>query len=192
MIGLFVIAAAAQPQLAPPSVIVPAPIPPLSATAAIDPPRLAAAARLLDAIHVEQQYDGMFKVMIPIITSQLFATLPDNMKVPAPLRAELAKPERNAEAQRMFAAEAMAGFQKRYPALKAATAREYAALFDTDELQELAIFYESLIGRKALTVLPQLQAKLAPIGMAAGRAVGEEAMRRMVEQLGLEPGKPKT
>ena len=189
LFGMTALAAQAarptQPPTVPPAAIAAPPVAP-----AIDPARLAAAGRLLDAMHIERQYDAMFTQMIPLMTAQLFGSLKDDVKVPVALRNELAKPDQAAEAQRLFAVATLNGFKARYPELKAATAREYAALFTGDELAQLAAFYESPVGQKTLIAMPQLQAKLFPIGMAAGRAVGQEALRKTLERMQLGPGKP--
>lgn len=184
MIGLLISMGLAQaaPQ---------APAAPPAPTAAVDPARLAAAGRLLEAMHIDRQYDSMFSQLIPVMSVQLFGILKDNTTVPAALRSELAKPDRQAEAQRYFAEESLRGFKANYPAMKAATAREYAAIFTTDEIAQLSAFYASPVGQKALATMPQLQAKLMPIGMAAGQAVGQDAMRKTVEHMQIEPGKPK-
>ena len=175
----------AQALTAPP-VIVPNP----PATTAVDPARLMAAERLLNATNIERMYDSMFTQMIPLMTVQVFGGLKDNVKVPTALRTELAKPEREAEAERIFAAEVLKGFKAEYPTMKAATAREYAAVFTVDEMNQLTAFYATPVGQKTLTTLPQLQAKIMPIGMRAGVKVGETAIRNTIERMQIGRGKP--
>lgn len=165
-------------------------VPTTAETIAVDPARLAAATRLLDALDLDQQYDSIFKQLIPVMTVQVFGSLKDNVTVPTALRAELAKPDREAEAERLFASETLSGFKAEYPTMKAATAREYAAVFSIDEMDELTAFYVSSIGRKTLLVMPQLQAKIVPIGMAVGSKVGEAAFRKTIEHMKIKTGQP--
>ena len=168
----------------------PEPTPTTIETPAVNPARMAAATRLLDMLNLERRYDTIFKQMIPVMTLQVFGSLKDNVKVPAILRADLAKPEREAEAERLFATETLNGFKAEYPSMKAATAREYAIVFTTDEMNELTAFYASPIGRKTLSVMPQLQAKMIPIGMQMGRKVGEAAFLKTIERMKIDTGKP--
>lgn len=197
MIGVFVsllaggLAAQAQIQTqaappAPPPIVIVPPAQPVPA----DPARLAAAERLLGATHIDQQYDAVLTRMIPVITVQMFSSLKENVAVPAAVRTHLAEPENAAQAERIFAEEAMKGFKGQYAAMRTATAREYAAVFTTDELNQLIAFYASPIGQKSLAVQPELQNKLMPIGMAAGRDVGRGAMLRTLDRLNLMPKKP--
>lgn len=183
ILGLALIA---QAQAAPPAVV---PAPPV-APAAADPVRLAAARRLLTATNIERMYDAMFTQLIPVMTVQVFSGLKDNVQVPAAIRTELAKPDREAAAERMFAAEVQKGFKAEYPDLKDATAREYAAVFTADEMDRLTAFYQSPLGQKTLAVMPQLQARIMPIGMRAGQKVGAAAIRNTIERLQLDHGKP--
>lgn len=186
MIGLIlmILATAQQtppPAQAPPPVVqVPPPAP--------DSERLAAATRLVEALHIDRQYDSIFTLLIPAMTTQLFSSMRDSTKVSAQIRAYLADDAHRAEAQRLFAAEALKGFKARYAAFSAATASEYARAFTLDELRGLAAFYESPLGQKTLAVLPGLQQRLAPIGMSAGREVGIEAMKETLRKL--DPSSP--
>ena len=185
--SLMLLAATAQasPPPAPPIVTVPA------TPTAVDPQRLAAAQQLLELMHLDQQYDGVFSRMIPVMTIQLFNSLKDNVKVPVSVRSSLADPAKAAEAERIFAEEASNGFKGRYVEMKTATAREYAAAFSLEDLTQLLGFYHSPVGQKTLTVLPALQAKLMPIGMAAGAQVGQAALKRTFERMKIEPASPK-
>ena len=161
-------------------------------TAHSDPARLAAAERLLGLVHLEQQYDALFARLIPVMSVQVFTSIKDNVRVPAKIRTELADAASRAEAERIFAEETMKGFKARYPELRAVTAREYAAVFTADELDQLAAFYASPVGQKSLAAMPALQGKLMPIGMAAGRQVGAAAMQRTFDRLELPPRRPAT
>lgn len=165
---------------------------PADQAAPTDPARLAAADRFLGLLHIEQQYDSLFLRLIPLLSAQLFDNLKDDLRVPVQVRSHLADPDARAAAQRIFAEESLKGFRARYPAMRTATAREYAASFSTAELDQLSAFYASPIGQKALAAIPALQAKLMPVGMAAGREVGETAFRRTLERLDLTPPKPAT
>lgn len=161
------------------------------APAVIDPARIAKAERVLDVIHIDRQYDSIFSRLTPLLTVQVFTSLKDNVRMPASVRSRLADPAELATAERIFAEETTKGFKTRYLELRTATAREYAAAFSAAELDQLATFYESPLGQKTLAVLPTLQAKLMPIGMAAGAQVGQDAMRRTFERMNLEPKGPK-
>ncbi len=161
------------------------------APAVVDPARIAKAERVLDVIHIDRQYDSIFSRLTPIITVQVFTALKDNVRLPASVRTRLADPAELATAERIFAEETVKGFKTRYIELRTATAREYAAAFSAAELDQLATFYESPLGQKTLSVLPTLQAKLMPIGMAAGAQVGQEAIRRTFERMNFEPKGPK-
>jgi hypothetical protein len=184
---LYGIAAMAQVLSAPPAIVA-AP----TAAVSVDPVRVSAAEQLLNAMKIEQSYDSMFMQIIPLMTVQIFSGLKDNIKVPVTLRNELAKPEREAAAERIFAAEVLKGLKAEYPSMKAKTAREYASVFTVDELKQLSAFYASPVGQKTLTVMPQLQAKIMPIGMQAGRKVGEAAFTTTMKRMQLGTGKPNT
>lgn len=151
--------------------------------AAPDPQRIAAATALIDALHIERQYDALFAQMLPPLTQQVFSSIRDNATVDARIRSYLADEKHLAAAQRLFAAEALAGFKRRYAAFKSATAAEYARAFTLEELVGLASFYASPLGQKILSVQPMLQQRLFPIGANAGRDVGVEAMRNTLEKL---------
>jgi uncharacterized protein len=185
---LLIAAVQAASAAPPPVVTVPANSAPSAAP--VDPARLAKAEQLLDLIHINQQYDSIFARMTPLMTTQVFTSLRDDVKVPASVRAKLADPGQLAAAERVFSEETTKGFQERYPALRLATAREYAAAFTVAELDQLADFYRSPVGQKSLQVLPSLQAKLMPIGMQAGAEVGRAAMLRTFERLDLAPKAP--
>lgn len=167
-------------------------VPPLPPRATVTPPRPAdeadparvrAATRVLMATHIEAQYDQAFGRLIPIITKQTFDSIKDNVKVPVALRNFLADESNLATAQREFAERVFKGFRARYPALIAATAREYAQAFTADELDALAAFYESTLGQKTLATLPALQGRLFNLGADMGRVVGEEAITQTLEHL---------
>ncbi|MBY0520678.1 MAG: DUF2059 domain-containing protein [Sphingomonas sp.] len=153
------------------------------ASEAPSPERVAAAEQLIRALHIEAQYDRIFLQLIPVMTSQVFDSLKDNVKAPTALRKKLADPDALASAKRFFASEALAAFKRRYPSLITATAKEYAAAFSLDELHGLAAFYAAPLGQKALNVLPGIQQKLYPIGAEAGRDVGVEAMRKTLDHI---------
>lgn len=59
------------------------------------------------------------------------------------------------------------------------TIKLYAQNFTEEELAGLAAFYESPLGRKSLTALPQLMKKGAQIGMAEGQAKQEKLRARL-------------
>lgn len=158
----------------------------------IDPERLAAAGELLELLHLDRQYDQIFAQMTPVMSAQIFASIKDNVQVPANVRAYLAEPANLAEAQRIFTEETLKGFKTRYGALRAATAREYALAFTNNELRQLIAFYGTPVGQKVLTTMPQLQSKLMPIGMVAGQQVGKEAIIRTFDRLNLEPPAPRS
>lgn len=168
----------------------PATVPASATTTFVAPARLAAAERLLDATNLDGMYNSIFKQLIPIITVQVFGSLKGNVKVPMRLRAELTKPEREAKAERIFATETLRGFKAEYPTMKAATAREYAAVFTIDEMDQLTAFYQSTVGQKTLLVMPQLQAKTMPFGMQVGRKVGEAPFLTTIERMKIDTVKP--
>ena len=188
MIGAALILASTAVQAAPP---LPPPVAAVPAAAPVDPARLTVAKQLLAAMHLDQQYDAIFSRLIPVMSVQLFSSLKNNTTVPASLRSYLADPANAAQAERVFAQEASAGFKSQYAEFSAATAREYAGAFSADELGQLLAFYRSPVGQKTLAVLPAVQAKLIPIGMAAGARIGQAALGRTIERLHLQPGKPK-
>ncbi len=174
----------APPPAVPPPAPAPATAPASPGDAALpDPQRVAAAAALIEALHIERQYDALFGQMLPLLTQQVFSSIRDNATVDARLRSYLADEKHLASAQRLFAAECLAGFKRRYAALKSATATEYARAFTLDELRGLTSFYASPLGQKILNVQPALQQRLFPIGANAGREVGVEAMRTTLEKL---------
>lgn len=186
MIALALLLAAAPVQAAAPVAPTPAP------AVAVDSARLAEAGKVLDAFHLERQYDAIFAKLVPVLTVQIFSGLKDNVKIPEKVRAALQDDTRGGEAQRLFATKVMAGFKARYPTLREKTAREYAIAFTLDELNALNAFYLSPIGQKTLTALPELQNKLFGLGATLGRTVGEDAMRATLEEMKLGEERPAT
>lgn len=196
MIGLSVVATLASLQAgAPPVIVTPPPIvrssgattpssPPKPAIP-VDPARIAAAEKLLTIMGVNDQYESLFSRMIPTMTVQLMTSLGSNADLPVSWRSYFTEPTTRDHASRVFAEEAMNGFRARYDDMRKATAREYAAAFSVDELDQISAFYSSPVGRKALRTLPELQGKLLPIGMRIGEDVGKSAMLRTIERIGL-------
>lgn len=196
--ALLIATPCAAQQAPTPRVVVPPPIvslvkpAPPAPPAPVDADRMAAAERLVGVLHIERQYDTIFAQMIPPMAKQVFDSLKNNAEAPMALRTKLADPTQLADAQYDFAQLALAGFKARYPQLVKATAREYALEFSVAELTELIAFYEGPLGQKALAVLPGIQRRLFPIGEAAGREVGREAMSKTLDRLGVVPPEPKT
>lgn len=145
MIGILTFTAAMTVQAVPPPILVQAPSPTVVASPSA---AIAAAERFLDLIHLDRQYDSIFARMIPVMTVQVFTSLKDNVKMPAKIRAHLADPAKEAEAERVFADEVMKGFRARYAAMRTATAREYATVFTAEELEQLVAFYQTPLGKR--------------------------------------------
>jgi len=163
-----------------------APVSAQTATAAAaqdDPDRIAAADALMTKMGLERQYDAIMAQMIPLATSQLFDGLEHNNQVPAKLREALSEPNRMAAFKRDFAERFAKAFRARYPEMRALTDREYARAFTAAELRELTAFYGTPLGQKTLSVMPELQQRLFPVGVKVGRETGEAAMRATIEHL---------
>lgn len=153
------------------------------AAAQDDPERIAAADALMTQMGLERQYDLIMAQMIPLATSQLFDGLQHNNQVPAKLREALSDPDRMAAFKRDFAERFGKAFRARYPEMRAMTDREYARAFTTAELRELTAFYATPLGQKTLSVMPELQKRLFPMGVKIGREAGDAAMKATVEHL---------
>lgn len=185
--AMAMLSAAPVPQQAPPVVAI---SPPTGSTA-IDPLRMAAAEKLVVALRIEAQYDAIFGRLIPAMSTQIFDNLSNNVQVPVSLRNHLADPAHLRDARQRFSQLAVAAFKSRYPQMIKATAAEYAREFSVDELNELAAFYATPLGQKALSVLPAIQQRLFPIGEAMGREVGREVMLKVLDEIDAATPQPK-
>lgn len=58
----------------------------------------------------------------------------------------------------------------------------YMAAFTESELREIAAFWRTPVGRKALTELPRIMQEAAAIGSAVGEKYGPELMRLIEEE----------
>ena len=148
-----------------------------------DPDRIAAADALMTKMGLERQYDAIMAQMIPLATSQLFDGLEHNNQVPTKLREALSDPTRMAAFKRDFAERFGKAFRARYPEMRAMTDQEYARAFTTAELRDLAAFYGTPLGQKTLSVMPELQRRLFPMGVKVGRETGEAAIKATIEHL---------
>lgn len=177
-----------QPPPLPPAPTAQAPV---ASAPPADAARMAAAEELVAVLNLGAQYDRSFALLIPVMTSQIFDSIKDNVTVPVALRKHLADPDNLSAAKAMFGREVIAGFRKRYPEFIRRTAAEYAREFTAAELRELRAFYGTPLGQKTLTALPELQRRLFNMGGAAGQDVGREAMIRTVQAI-LQPKRPTT
>ncbi|OQW44902.1 MAG: hypothetical protein A4S16_14115 [Proteobacteria bacterium SG_bin6] len=177
---MMLVAIAALAQAAP---ALPPDTPPRAATVAPSATGVEEARRLLKAINIEAQYDQAFARLIPLATKQAFDSIKDSTKVPLKVRTFLNEPGNLDRAQRDFADRLSKGFRRRYPTLIDEAARAYAQAFTPQELESLSAFYESTLGKKTLTVLPELQNKMFVVGGRLGVEVGQEAMVQTLEAL---------
>ncbi|MGE7205970.1 DUF2059 domain-containing protein [Sphingomonas sp. NPDC019816] len=148
-----------------------------------DPERIAAADALMGKMGLERQYDLILAQMVSLATNQLFDGLEHNNQIPAKLREALSDPTQMAAFKRDFAERFRKAFRARYPEMRAMTDREYARAFTTAELRDLAAFYATPLGQKTLSVMPDLQRRLFPMGVKVGRETGEAAMKATIEHL---------
>lgn len=149
----------------------------------VDPARLAASRQLIALMKIEDSYDMMFKPLTPVFAQAVVGMMQGDPLTRAALQMLFTKGDGG---QDRFVAilsdEFMRSMRARYPLLKEAAAAEYAKSFTEAELGDLIAFYSSGTGSKALTVLPDLQKRIAATSEQIGKVAGEEAGRRAFER----------
>jgi len=189
-IAFLALVLAARAQAVPPPPPPVAVVVPPSALPAPDPARVAAADKLLGAMGIERQYDTLLGGMVPIMTAQLTTQLRDNVNISPALRTRLSDEAARKAFHAMLSDEVVKEFRARYAEMRRLTAIEYAREFTLADLTALNDFYSSPVGQRALVAMPQLQARLIPMGMRVGMEAGQAAlattMKRQVED-GVKP-----
>lgn len=154
------------------------------AIAEVDSARLTAAKRLIGMMELKTVYDRLFIQLAPTFAQSVIGLMATEADSKAMIDAVVARDPGNRD--RMLAIlseEFLVSMQRQYPELLDSAAKEYAAAFTTQELTEIANFYASGSGAKALKLMPQLQASMAKSGEALGRAAGMEAGERAFERI---------
>ncbi|MFA5965050.1 MAG: DUF2059 domain-containing protein [Sphingomonas sp.] len=147
------------------------------------PGSMETARKLVDIVKLERTYDAMFATLIPIMTDAVMGSIEhDDRSSALVAKMEASHPDGRDRLKAIFSEEFATAIRKRYPALKEATAKEYATAFTEQELRDLLSFYQSGVGAKALVVLPQLQARIAAAGRKIGEESGVEAGRKGMER----------
>lgn len=127
------------------------------------PAAIKAAEKLADVIDLKAQMSNGFEAMMPMI---------NNMSAKMKLNPADAK-----ELEGIFRSWFMEDFD--HAKIFSETIKLYAENFTEEELTGLVAFYESPLGRKSLTALPQLMKKGAQLGMAEGQAKQDKLRARL-------------
>lgn len=127
------------------------------------PGALKAAEKLADVIDLKAQMSSGFEAMMPMINN-----MSEKMKL---------NPTDSKELEGIFRAWFMEDFD--HAKIFTETIKLYAENFTEEELTGLTAFYESPLGRKSLTALPQLMKKGAQMGMAEGQAKQDKLRDRL-------------
>jgi hypothetical protein len=154
-------AAALALALAAPVLAQPAPAPAQPATSETDA-RLSAARKLMETTGAigmaRQMIDGLEQQLVQIIAS--------------------ANPGKEAQVQSLVTELLMPEFRARIGELEEPTLRVWADAFTVAEMDELLAFYATPIGRKTLSVMPQLSQQSSALGMAWGQRVAQDAIAK--------------
>lgn len=161
-----------------------------AASAAVDQRTLASVKKMLDAMQVRatlvNSFSEMEKMMPQMIRAQAKATIDADTKMDATgkqqalAQVERMLPEVSAAMNRMFQDPAL------IDEMIAEMAPLYARHFTTAEIDELARFYATPLGRKMMSVMPQLTAESM---MLSQQLVGPRATRVMQEVMQSAPKK---
>jgi hypothetical protein len=143
----------------------PAAVPP-AAPANVDPARLKAARDLLVATNM----DAQFATIIPLMFRQMRQSLPAQ------------GPAQQEEVNKVFD-EIQKQFIERRAEVLDQIARLYALKFSPEEINALAEFYRSPVGRKFIVAMPELAADAMRIGNAWGQQIGREAEQKIRDEL---------
>jgi len=177
---IALILAGAMLQTAPPASPPTAP----SSVQPFDQARLTAAARLIDLLQIDRTLDAMFVQLAPGFGQSVLGILATNPQTKAAIDKLVTEaPENRDRMVAILGQEFVTSVKRQYPGFKRQMAQEYATAFTLDELTAISGFYSSGPGAKALTLIPQLQAKMSVAGQAMGRLAGEEAGRRAFERI---------
>lgn len=167
-------AVAADPQAAPPS--------------AVSPAALDSAHKLIALMHVDRTVDMMFEQLLPLMAEATVGALEAGPKTANLMKAmESAKGGSRTRLLAIFREEFSTELKQMTPTLLDRVALEYAAAFSERELNDLVNFYSSGTGEKVVSLVPELQKKMAAFGQMAGqeagRKAGERAMKRAIGEL---------
>lgn len=153
-LAALLLAAPALAQTAPPA-------PPTAATTDTDA-RLDAARKLMEATGAigmaRQMIDGLEQQLVQIIAG--------------------ANPGKEAQVRSLVTELLMPEFRARIGELEQPTLRIWADAFTVAEIEELLAFYATPIGRKTLSVMPQLSQQSSALGMAWGQRVAQDAITK--------------
>lgn len=161
---------------------------PVSAKTAAHQGTIESARKLIEAMHIDQTYDRVFKPIVGIMAAAILPNMEKDGTLPEKVRDELATSEGKSRIGKMVSEEFLAAFRVQYPQLKEATAKEYAAAFTEDELQAIIAFYSSGAGAKALALAPEIAAKVQVQAQAIGQAAGKDAYRHILDRLDTRRG----
>lgn len=144
-----------------------APPAPPSAALAITPETQRAVDRLMVATRPMAQFDAVMPSVVDMILPSFLAGNEDRM----------------VEMRKIFSEEFLASMGQTKPLIEGKIRELYATRLTPGELNAIADFYESPVGRKSLEIAPQLQLEMMKFGQEAGRAAAQDALPRIVERL---------
>ncbi|WEK44446.1 MAG: DUF2059 domain-containing protein [Candidatus Sphingomonas colombiensis] len=154
------------------------------ASSATDPVRLAAADHLLRQMGIEATLDRSFIQLAPVFAKAVIGELASNPQSKTTIETlNLRAAENHDRMIAVLSQEFMLAIKRQYPTYMKRAAAEYAGVFTTDELNEIAAFYSTGAGAKALKLMPELQTKLSAVGSEIGAVAGADAGKRAFERI---------
>ena len=150
-----------------PAATTPSATPPAPSGGTTDPKILAAADRLIAVAGLAGQFDAL----VPKIIDLMMPTIvPGNTG-------------REAELRRILSEEFVTSFGRTRPLIIGKARELYAARFTAEELNALADFYVTPLGKKSLTAGSEIQVEMFAFGQQAGKAAAQDAMPRIIERM---------
>ena len=123
--------------------------------------------------------------------AQMAQTMADNLRPMMERQIRVSLPKMPLAAREMWLDEVEQGFRARIPDLMEEIVPIYERAFTHDEIKGLVAFYETPLGRKAISKLPGILRESTRRGQqwgsTLGRRLGVEAMEK-VREAGFDPG----
>ncbi len=127
----------------------------------------AAADRLIAVTGIAAQFDKMAPKIVDMMMPSI---VPGNTG-------------REGELRRILSEEFVTSFARLGPLMVAKARELYASKFTAEELNSLADFYETPLGKKSLSSTTEIQLEMFAYGQQAGRAAAQDAMPRILERM---------
>lgn len=156
---------------------------PTNADSGADAARMEVARKLVSVMRLEDTLDKMFVSLAPVTAQGMIGAMQSDPAAKAPLDMLISQGEGGQDRLvAILSEEFLAALRAQYPAFLEQTAKEYAAVLTTEELQQIVVFYQTGAGAKMLQLTPELQNKMAKFGAEIGAVAGVEAATKGFER----------